>query len=150
MKNKLLLSVCCLSVCCSPPPLYSETNWKEDLQSNKESINNSNKIYFLLRVRKKDFLLYISQNPLQSHPQTFWDFCSSWSCIEWWSGDMWHVPLPLQGLVISYPDWLACIFPAIYRQNRALASVPAGPPLFYLKQAILRASSALMKYTVLF
>ena len=28
---------------------------------------------------------------MQPHHQTYWDFHSSWSCIEWWSGDRWHV-----------------------------------------------------------
>ena len=40
---------------------------------------------------KKKIITYPSPNLPKPHHQTSWDFYSSWSCIEWWSGGRWKV-----------------------------------------------------------
>ena len=72
------MSVVVLSVCLRPPPTQNfetERNW--DFWSKRLFLNYC-------------FTLFITNLP-QPHHQTSWEFHSSWSFIEWWSGDWWQM-----------------------------------------------------------
>ena len=70
---------------CPPGPVTPKRKGIETSSRRGSSLNSPNKkwqnIFFTLSITK----------PPTAALLKYWDFHSSWRCIEWWSGDRWHV-----------------------------------------------------------
>ena len=103
--------------------LFLTKCWKCDLDCR-------NKDWFQKTATLNNFLLYQSPNLPQRYHPTCLDFYSSWSCIEWWSGDIQQVThercqVPGDRCQVTFLDfttkkmifWYWCYYPYTSRDS---------------------------------